>query len=523
MVFNLRRSLILFPFLFSIYPVLTLVAHNAAEMNLMDGLRALILSIILTSLLYVIFFVLIKSPIKTALITSLTLALFYSYGHVNILIRSWIILNFSFGRHRVLVPLYLVIFIITVWLILRTKRDLSILTRFLNALGVILIIFPLFQIMAYSVESYLAQSEAEETNALISFPKDQPPPDVYYIVTDGYPRDDFIAHVLDYDTTQFLESLEERGFYIARCSQSNYTDTRFSMASTLNLNYLDGGAGVSEVVYPGSKVDSLIRAGTVQKNFADLGYTIVTFESGYKWLRWENSDLHLDHLTDRARISVLNFGLNNFEHLLLNTTAAKLLLDMPFLFNYGQAIQLAEFIDNPRASHRDSVLFTLEKLPQIPDSITGPKFVYVHVIFPHPPFIVDAEGNPLQNSPNDELSAYADQIAYLNSQLLNIIDSLLGKSNPDPIIIIQGDHGATIDYQGKNIDKSNRLGILNAYYLPPISTGYPTNQLYSTITPVNTFRLIFDVYFNGQYGLIEDRSVVGRQSPFTTLDCPISE
>jgi arylsulfatase A-like enzyme len=136
---------------------------------------------------------------------------------------------------------------------------------------------------------------------------------------------------------------------------------------------------------------------------------------------------------------------------------------------------------------------------------------------------VDAAGNPLQNSPNDELSAYADQIAYLNSQLLNIIDSLLGKSNPDPIIIIQGDHGATIDYQGKNIDKSNRLGILNAYYLPPISTGYPTNQLYSTITPVNTFRLIFDVYFNGQYGLIEDRSVVGRQSPFTTLDCPISE
>ena len=516
---KLSKSLILFPFLFCIYPILALIAHNAAEMNLVDGVRALIVSFTLTTVLYLILLFFIKSPIKTALITSLALILFYSYGHVNFLIRSWYFADFSLGRHRILVPLYLFIFIIVIWRILKSNHDLSILTRFLNAIGVILLIFPIYQITAYQVEKFLAESNLEETNLSISLPNDQTPPDVYYIITDGYPRNDFIVNILNYDNKQFLETLESMGFYVAWCSQSNYTDTRFSMASTLNMSYLDDGAGIPEVVFPGSKLDSMIRSGSVQKNFADLGYTIVTFESGYKWLRWEGSDIHLDPAIDRAKRFFTTFAINDFEHLLLNTTAAKLVLDMPFVVNPAEANKLAEIINNPRASHRDRVFYTLDKLPEIPESIRGPKFIYAHIIFPHPPFIVDAHGESMQNNPSDELSSYAGQIAYLDSKLLEIVDTLLKNSDPEPIIIIQGDHGATIDYKNLGLDKSYRLGILNAYYLPSNQEGNPAEELYSTITPINTFRLIFDQYFNGEYGQLEDKSVIGRQSPFTTLEC----
>jgi hypothetical protein len=516
---KLRKSLILFPFLICIYPILALIAHNAAEMNLVDGLRAIIISFALTLVLYLILQIIIKSPIKTALITTLALIFFYSYGHVNFLIRNWTIIDFSLGRHRVLVPLYSIIFIIAVLLIMRTKRDLSILTRFLNAIGVILLIFPLYQITVYQVEKYLAESNPENTNTFISLPNDQTPPDVYYILADGYPRNDFIVNILDYDNKEFLETLESMGFYVAWCSQTNYTDTRFSMASTLNMSYLDDGAGIPEVVYPGSKLDSMIRSGSVQKNFADLGYTIVTFESGYKWLRWEGSDIHLDPAIERAKRFFITFAINEFEHLLLNTTAAKLVLDMPFVVNPAEANKLAEILNNPRASHRDRVFYTLDKLPEIPETIRGPKFIYAHIIFPHPPFIVDANGRSLKNTPANELSAYAGQIAYLDSMLLEIVGTLLNNSDPEPIIIIQGDHGATIDYKSEGLDKSHRLGILNAYYLPSPPDGNPMDELYPTITPVNTFRLIFDRYFNGQYGQLEDKSIVGRQSPFTTLDC----
>ena len=128
---------------------------------------------------------------------------------------------------------------------------------------------------------------------------------------------------------------------------------------------------------------------------------------------------------------------------------------------------------------------------------------------------MDAEGNYLKDEPADELAAYVDQITYLNSRLKEIIDTILEESDPEPIIIIQGDHGAYIDYENLKIKKDNRLGFLNAYCLP----GSKDSGLYSTINPVNTFRLIIDQYINGQLGLLPDKSVVGKGSKYTTIDC----
>jgi hypothetical protein len=92
------------------------------------------------------------------------------------------------------------------------------------------------------------------------------------------------------------------------------------------------------------------------------------------------------------------------------------------------------------------------------------------------------------------------------------------------VILLQGDHGATIEYKEQGIDPAQRLGILNAYYLPSNSLEaengeQPAELLYPGISPVNSFRLIFDSYFNGDYGLLDDRSIVGRQSPYTELIC----
>ena len=44
--------------------------------------------------------------------------------------------------------------------------------------------------------------------------------------------------------------------------------------------------------------------------------------------------------------------------------------------------------------------------------------------------------------------------------------------------------------------------ILNAAYLP----GLERHPYYEKITPVNTFRILFNEYFEGQYPLLEDRA-----------------
>ena len=157
MIKSLRANFKLYPFLLGIYPVISLIAHNAAEMELSDGLRALMSAFLLVIVLYGIVLLVVKNPTKSALLTALFLFLFFSYGQLNILARNWVIFNQTLGRHRTLVPAYFLILIILSWLILKTKRDLSGITIFLNAISVMLLIFPLYQIASYQIEDYQAQ------------------------------------------------------------------------------------------------------------------------------------------------------------------------------------------------------------------------------------------------------------------------------------------------------------------------------------------------------------------------------
>ena len=91
--------------------------------------------------------------------------------------------------------------------------------------------------------------------------------------------------------------------------------------------------------------------------------------------------------------------------------------------------------------------------------------------------------------------------------LLN--DFHFDNSQIPPIIILMGNHG---------LRNANRLQILNAYYLP----GDNSNILYPGISPVNSFRLIFDTYYGTNYGFLADESWLGEEGalvPETSPDC----
>jgi hypothetical protein len=92
---------------------------------------------------------------------------------------------------------------------------------------------------------------------------------------------------------------------------------------------------------------------------------------------------------------------------------------------------------------------------------------------------------------------YRDQVAYINKRMEHILKMILMNSETEPIIILQGDHGGPM---GGPIPTEARMTILNAYYLPHGGS----ELLYDSISPVNTFRLIFDYYFDGDYSFLED-------------------
>jgi hypothetical protein len=161
--------------------------------------------------------------------------------------------------------------------------------------------------------------------------------------------------------------------------------------------------------------------------------------------------------------------------------------------------------------------FSFSTLSQLSLS-SGPKFVYAHIIAPHPPFVVDAEGNPIEPgyafglNDADEFplgrdryrDGYVGQVQFVNQQLKGTIDALLRNSARPPIILLQADHGPgqfTDFGSAERTCLKERLSVFSAYYLP----GLPTSSVPPDITPVNLFRLIFNRYFGTELPLLPNR------------------
>ena len=97
----------------------------------------------------------------------------------------------------------------------------------------------------------------------------------------------------------------------------------------------------------------------------------------------------------------------------------------------------------------------------------------------------------------------------VNQKVEVMVDEILAQSKEPPIIIFQADHGPASTFEepdGGGWESPTtemlreRMQILNAYYLP--SGG--DRLLYDSITPVNTFRVIFNSYFNATFELVDD-------------------
>jgi hypothetical protein len=196
---------------------------------------------------------------------------------------------------------------------------------------------------------------------------------------------------------------------------------------------------------------------------------------------------------------------NDFDEMLNKTTVRRvtdeaqtispLLADQFFNVQFSLRHYLLRFIKDLRSRDEkkyDIIINDLDKFEGV-TKMPGKKFVYLHVLAPHPPFVLGENGEfaPTQ----DPIQGYDNSVTYLNIRIIPLIKTILANSKNPPVIILQGDHGwgAT--------DKT-RTFILNAYHLP----GGGASQIYPTITPVNTFRLIFNTYFGGNYPLLEDKS-----------------
>src|SRR3972149_6041208 len=413
----------LHPFLFAVYPVLALLAFNISEVDLSSGFRPVTAALVVVGFLAFILRLVHRDWRRAALSLTIILILFYSYGHIYILLKGVNVDEFYLFRHRTLILIWVGGGFLILWQVWRKPINVAAATYVLNVVGLFLLILPSFQLICFFLQSRASQAQAAQNAQTLDLKVGNGPLDIYYIILDGYGRADVLKDEYGYDNSDFLNTLRDWGFYVADCSQSNYDQMQMSLASSLNFNYID--------------------------------------------------------------------ALNEFEHLLMETTLARLVQDEN---RFG--IQNAD-----SELFRERTLFALDKLGKL-SYIKEPKFVFVHLIVPHPPFVFGPTGGPVEpaavgtTKTRRRARQYRDQAIYISNRMMEIVPKIIAGSTRPPIIVIQGDHRPTIPSSPQQ-----RMRNLNVYYLPEANA-----PIYSTITPVNTFRIIFNTCFGQYLPLLEDVS-----------------
>jgi len=474
-------------------------SENMHEFIPTDIIIPLFVIVPISLICFIILKFILKDSKKAALIISIGLVLFFTYGHFYNIIKGVTIFEEDIGRHRFIIIPFIVGFIIPTFFIIKSKIDFQNITKIVNGISLVLVVMVIINIASFGIteiESY-STKYFEVNNNFVELQNIHGTPNVYYIILDEYGGDKSTEY-LNYDNSKFKEFLKEKNFFIPKKSTSNYPMTSFSIPSSMNMEYVNH---LSSILGKDSKnylpLREMLYNSKVIENFKSLGYEIVIFESGF--VPSENFVLVDEKICHEQGI----------DSILLDAITKNSMIGY-FVERYDEE------------KIRDRINCAFSEIKTIENNKTEPIFAFVHIKLPHPPYVFGPNGesvipgNPISSEKWDEKIAYIDQLKYANKEMKKVIEKIL--SDEKSIIILQSDHGSGFDVNWKNPTDSmidQRLSILNAYYVPGISE----NKLYDNITPVNSFRVIFNEYFNGNYEILEDKNYWSNgYTPFDIKD-----
>ena len=500
MLKNYKKFNIIHPFLISLLPVLFIYSQNTREISIQEIILPVLLILFGAVLLWLLARFIIKNNEKSGLIISLLLVLTFSYGHIYFLVDDFTLGNSDIGRHRYLLMPFVISFVVGTYYFAKTKIKLNKVTTIFNVfagtfLAVILInaaIYNIENIDSFGSELITSNTSLSTADATIeTFPPIQGEiknyPDVYFIILDGHMSSSNLKKFLGYDNQEFVSYLTNKGFNVNHKSYSNYDGSLYSITSTFNMRYLnfliEDQIGQKVLHIP----EKMIAENTIMQNFKSAGYKIINIQKPFEQEALTSSSLIDLVLCKRSKY---------IDSQLLSMTVKTSIL--VFLVEKWEQQDL-----------RDAALCQFSELPKQYQKFNEPIFVYSHILVPHPPYIFGPEGEAVSSVRPQGLESWQDKEGYINSvkfankKITQIVDELLADTENSPVIIIQGDHGFGIEQgiSNPNDNIEQQMSIFSAHYLPEIEENFPDD----VFTSVNTFRIIFNSYFDTDYDLLENK------------------
>lgn len=501
MTISFTKSTVIHPFLFAVFPIIATYSINMQELLPIHLLQPLFIILVFTIIIFFIAKLVFKDWSKVGLVVSLIIGLIFSYGHIYLQIGGFALGDFTIGRHIFLLIPYIIAFFGGCYYIFKTKNKFENITKILNVVAITLILTSVINISAYAIENnglgvvVLKNDEIIEGIDSSTDIQDKEMmslvgnldhyPDVYFLILDGYGGTSSLKNDLNYDNSEFIQMLEEKGFFVASKSYSNYPQSFLSIPSTVNMKYLNY---LKDVL--GEESKDQLTAMKMMNNFL----VMEIFKSkGYKTVSFLTSDFEV-----------------NADYL---ACESKSLIESNELMSAINKINIFQYflgwIELENIREKQECYFL--ELPEIHKKFEEPVFIFAHIMLPHPPNVFGPNGEHViprttydDWSTEEDKNRYLDTLQYANLRIEEFIEKVLKETEHQPIIIIESDHGTAFNLNWKEPNNDmlkQRFSNLNAFYMPE-----GKDLLYDTITPVNSFRIMFNSNFNGNFELLDDRS-----------------
>ena len=495
---RLSLAAIWHPLAFAAWPVVNLYRANIGETPPREALAATLLCMAVAGIVLNIFMLIVRDVRRCALMTSV----------VILAVMLWGAGRDAAGDPVWLFPVWVGVALVLVVLLALAGGIARELTMVAAGMATVLVLMALVPVVQAKLPDFRAARRPAPANedidqAVGDWSAPGPPRDILYLVFDRYGAQASMEDRWSMDLDPFFDDLASRGFVIAPDSAANHLRTAQSLASTFNLRY---HRGLAEQYGPDSAnmlpIYELLENHLVGRMLKGRGYEYIHIgawwdptqsnrnaDQNWSYERWKDFTLELYRSTI----------LSHFEHRLTGRPRSEELRHGP----YNGALQ--QFRDLRRAADR-----------------RGPTFTFAHILLPHEPFVFDRHGNYITLDEDIERGRdlnYREQTLFTNELITRLLDDVLDvPAEQQPIIVLAADEGPhpvrfkadedDFDWTAATDEElREKMAVLNAYYLPdpPRDPG-----LYDTISPVNTWRVLFNTYFGADLPLLEDRNYVFR-------------
>jgi len=181
-----RKSLIIHPFLFAIFPIVFIYTHNIHELPIKFIVIPILLALFVIIVILLLLRLLFKSSTKAGIVLSFVLILFIVYGNLHTELFGFEIAGINIGSNTILVIPFSIIFGLGIYFLVKTKNKLENPSKLFSVVSITLIL-----VVSLNAGLFYAQNpeiKHSENLEILSLPNVEQAnlPDIYYIILDGY-------------------------------------------------------------------------------------------------------------------------------------------------------------------------------------------------------------------------------------------------------------------------------------------------------------------------------------------------